>query len=460
MIPIETPANFSASPYPAPSVEGRGCGGGEAYPRSLILTTEQRRRRGDEPKVFYGWILVALAFLLQFVAGGTLFQSFPVFLLPFSEEFGIGRAEAALPPVAMMLSGMVSSPLIGLALSRFPIRNVMLMGALGMALGFFALSRSTEYWQVLVIYALIGPAAMGALGTLACSSLIVNWFEQKRAMAVGVAMIGLSISGAFMIPAATWGVENWGWRGVFEAFSLAGLALIPLIAWLVVTRPSDMGLTPDGDVLVSSATATAEVDAPTPSSLRSLLASPSLWLIGAACGLAYMGALPVMNHGIAFAIDRGIDPMRAAALLSAISLGAATGKVVFGWLSDHLGEKRAFGVTLCVQFISLFGLWALSTYASLVIAGAFFGLGLGGIAPLQAALLARGFGSHDFSRVMGLIGPLMIPFQVVGPPLAGWIFDTQGSYDLAIWIFMGTTLAGALVISFLHLPQAPRAAEA
>ena len=117
--------------------------------------------------------------------------------------------------VAMMLSGMVSSPLLGLALSRFPIRSGMLTGAVGMALGFFALSRATDYWQVLLIYALVGPAAMGALGTLACSTLIVNWFERNRAMAVGIAMIGLSISGAFMIPVATWGVENWGWRGVF-----------------------------------------------------------------------------------------------------------------------------------------------------------------------------------------------------------------------------------------------------
>jgi MFS family permease len=288
----------------------------------------------------------------------------------------------------------------------------------------------------------------------------VNWFERKRAMAVGVAMIGLSISGAFMIPAASWGVETWGWRAVFEAFALAGLALIPLIAWLVVTRPSDMGLTPDGEVQVSSSTPTAEADSPAPSSLGSLLASPSLWLIGAVCGLAYLGALPVMNHGIAFAIDRGIDPMRAAALLSAISLGAAAGKLVFGWLSDRLGEKLAFGVTLAVQFMSLFGLWALSTYASLVVAGAFFGLGLGGIAPLQAALLARGFGSQDFSRVMGLLGPLMTPFLIIGPPLAGYIFDTRGSYDLAIWIFMGTTLAAAVVLGFLRLPPAPAGVEA
>jgi len=53
-----------------------------------------------------------------------------------------------------------------------------------------------------------------------------------------------------------------------------------------------------------------------------------------------------------------------------------------------------------------------------------------------------------------LIGPLMIPFQIAGPPLAGWIFDTRGSYDLAIWVFMASTLAAGGAISLLRLPQA------
>lgn len=192
--------------------------------------------------------------------------------------------------------------------------------------------------------------------------------------------------------------------------------------------------------------------------MRHLLAAPTLWLIGAACGLSYFGALAVMNHGIAFAIDRGIDPMRAAGMLSAISVGAASGKVAFGWLADRMGEKGAFLVAVAFQFFALLGLGGLSGYGALVVAGGFFGLGLGGIAPLQAALVAQSFPGGNFSRAMGLIGPLMIPFQVAGPPLAGWIFDTQGSYEMAIWIFMASTLASGVIISLLKLADTAGAA--
>ena len=403
--------------------------------------------------MFYGWVIVGLAFVVQFIAVGSMMQCFPVFLLPLSEEFDIGRAQASLPPVAMMLSGIVFFPLIGMAISRYPIRNVMLIGALAMSLGFFALSHATAFWQIVLAYGLSGPLAMGALGAIACNSLIVNWFERRRSLALGIAMIGMSISGAIMIPAAAWGLETWGWRGVYRFFAVIPLGLMPLIAWLVVNRPEDLGLAADGEDPAEVANAATQFASADPTPMRELLATPTLWLIGAACGLSFFGALAVMNHGIALAIDRGIDPMRAAGMLSVISVGAATGKLAFGWLADRLGEKGAFKVALTCQFFALLGLATLSSYAALVAVGGFFGLGLGGIAPLQAALLARSFRGGDFSRALGLIGPLMIPFQVAGPPLAGWIFDRQGSYDLAIWIFMASTLASGFVISFLRLPH-------
>jgi len=265
----------------------------------------------------------------------------------------------------------------------------------------------------------------------------------------------MSISGAVLIPLSTWGLEHWGWRGVYEAFALSGLALMPLIAWFVVTRPSDMGLAQDGDAAPATPDGPA-LAAPIPlRSVRALLFSPILWGVAAACGLGFFGGVAVMNHGMAFAVDRGIAPMRAAGLLSAISVGAALGKLVFGGLSDKVGEKGALGAALAVEFVALIGLWGAEAYTALLGAAGAFGLGMGGISPLQAALLARGFGARDFGRAMGLLGPVTIPFTIGGPPLAGWIFDTQGSYDLALVIFMVTTAIAGVICWRLPLTESP-----
>jgi MFS family permease len=406
-------------------------------------------------KFFYGWVLVGLGFVVQFVVMGTMIQSFPVFLLPLAEEFGTSRAEAALPTVAIMGAGLIFSPMIGMAVTRFPIRNVMLFGATVMIAGFYLLSQATAFWQIVLIYGIAGPTAMSALGAISCNSLMVNWFERKRAMALGIAMMGMSISGAVLIPLSTWGLEHWGWRGVYEAFALSGLALMPPIAWLVVTRPSEMGLAQDGDAIPAIQEGPG-LAAPSPLlSVRALLFSPILWGVAAACGLGFFGGVAVMNHGMAFAVDRGIAPMRAAGLLSAISVGAALGKLVFGGLSDKVGEKGALGAALAVEFVALIGLWGAEAYTTLLGAAGAFGLGMGGISPLQAALLARGFGARDFGRAMGLLGPVTIPFTIGGPPLAGWIFDTQGSYDLALVIFMVTTAIAGVICWRLPLTESP-----
>ena len=75
--------------------------------------------------MFYGWAIVALAFVAQFVVTGAVIQCFPVFLLPLSEEFAIGRAEASFPIVAMLLCGILISPLVGRAVARFSIRSML-----------------------------------------------------------------------------------------------------------------------------------------------------------------------------------------------------------------------------------------------------------------------------------------------------------------------------------------------
>ncbi len=423
--------------------------------------------------MFYGWVIVALAFVAQFVALGAVVHCFPVFLLPIAEEFAIGRAQAALPPAALLVCGIVVGPIVGRLVATHPIRHVMLVGALLQSAGFVALSVTTSFWQFLVIYGVCGSIALTALGTISCNALIVNWFARNRALALGIAMVGMSISGAILIPIASWTVEHFGWRTLCLAFAALSAALTPAILGFVVTRPEELGQRPDGEQPIDPASepdrdgetasepsgraaGSARPEAASghalepPPSTRALLANRSLWLIAAACGCVFFGATGLMNHGIAFAVDRGIDPLGAAVLLSAISIGAACGKLVFGALADRLGERGAFAVALVCNGLALVSFATLSSYGGLVGAAALFGLGIGAVAPLQAALLAREFGSRAFAPVMGLVGPLMIPFQIAGPPLAGHLFDTRGSYDLAIWIFLGGTLASGLMLSLLR----------
>ena len=73
----------------------------------------------------------------------------------------------------------------------------------------------------------------------------------------------------------------------------------------------------------------------------------------------------------------------------------------------------------------------------LVVVGAVFGLGMGGVVPLWGSLIGEHFGRKSFGRVMGLMGPCMLPIQVSGVPFAGLVYDLTGEYTIAYETYLG-----------------------
>ena len=84
---------------------------------------------------------------------------------------------------------------------------------------------------------------------------------------------------------------------------------------------------------------------------------------------------------------------------------------------------------------------------------------MGGVVPLQAAMAGRVFGRLSFGEVMGLMRPVQVPLHVAGIPLAAWIHDTTGSFDLAFQIFLGVYALSCLALAALRIP-APATAPA
>ena len=385
-----------------------------------------------------GWTLVGLVFITQFVVNATGFYAFAVILPPAAEEFAVSRARINMIPFALSLSGMLMAPLIGRAVTRVSIRLLMTLGALFMGLSFLAMSRAESVWQLQLGYALGISFASNTLMGVAASTLLVRWFDDKRALALGVAGVGISLGGLVMTPITAGWVEVYGWRGTFQIFALGAFLLAPLVAWLTVGDPRDRGLRPYGrsetparpDGVASSAPA-AE-----PLSTREALAESALWWIAIASGICFLAVSGVITHAVSLGTDAGYDAVDSAYLLSAAAGAGAIGKLLFGWLAERMGEREAFALATVLHTFGLLGMAeSQDSYPLLLATYALFGLGMGGITPLMAALLARAFGAVHFGPVMGLAGPILIVFQSVGPPLLGYVYDTWGDYGPGLWGF-------------------------
>jgi cyanate permease len=256
-----------------------------------------------------------------------------------------------------------------------------------------------------------------------------------------------------------------GWRDVYLGFGLVILALAPLLAWLIVGRPADRGLQPDGiaesalsagparAVAPASTGASARPTPPLPDGARAALRNTNLWLISFITGVGFMLSSVVVVHLVAMATDAGVDSARASRLLTVMSTVAAFGKIAFGRLADRAGVQAAYAVSIVLEVVALGGILLLPTSLALEGITAVLGLGIGGNLPLSAALIARTFGPAAFGPMMGMKTMLMTPLVATGTPFAGWIFDATGSYRIAFTVFLGLVLLSLGALWRVRPPQ-------
>ncbi|MGQ9425684.1 MFS transporter [Gilvimarinus sp. F26214L] len=402
-----------------------------------------------ESRRFYGWIIVAVAFFVDFIAVGFFFYSYAVFLLPIAEELGGGSRLAANGGLALVhfVAGCLG-PFVGNALDRYPIKRIMTLGACMSAAGFFALSlvqNMVQFYLALLCLTAVGTATMGQLAT---AKLVSNWFIAKRGTALGIATMGVSLSGAIMPFVTTWLIDAFGWRGAFEIFSLLTLVLVvPMVLLYVVNDPEQIGQEPDGRRRLPVPDQ-PRVPPPQPTS-GDILRMPTFWAITLAFGALFTTLGATLTNTIALARDLGFAGYWAAAILPIGALAGVAGKVYFGVLSDRVDIRLAIVLTVATQGTGIAMLIFVEQYWLLALASAIFGFGMGGAVPLHAAAVASFFGRRGFGKMMGLMRATMLPLQLLGMPLAGWAYDATGTYDTAFGFFIGLLVAAGLIAWFM-----------
>ena len=138
---------------------------------------------------------------------------------------------------------------------------------------------------------------------------------------------------------------------------------------------------------------------------------------------------------------------------SAVPLVSIGGRLSFGWLGDRLDKRwlTAAGLALTSLGLLFFGYAAGGDMWLHVPFLIFFSTGWGGGVTLRFALLRQYFGRRRFGTIHGFVVGIMMLGHMAGPPLAGWAFDTWGSYQ-GIW-FAFAGLAAAAVVVMVTTPS-------
>ncbi len=406
---------------------------------------------GASPALFSGWRIVAVAFFSQALAIGFTMGTYTFFVRPLEQDFGVSR-DQAMGGLSLMIVAMgVSLPFIGRALDTRSARAVMLIGALVNAACLLALSLATALWQLAVLCFGLG-VGMAMMGPVASSTVVANWFEEKRGQALGIANMGAPAGPFFVAPLAAFGIESLGWRGTLVVYSVLLLVLaVPAIWLVIVNRPSDVGQLPDGRPTPAGGPgAHAHAGGGPEWTPRGILASGFFWNLAFTIGVVMAGPIVISGHLEPYGHSLGIEPASVSVLLMVMTVGTIAGTFGFGVLADRFDLRRLLWIAIAVQAGCWAGLLTAPSTLELGLLLTAFAVCAGATMPIYGSIIARHFGPTAFGAVMGTAGLVMLPIHALAPLVAGALYEASGDYASMIQAVIATLAVAAVTLAFLR----------
>ena len=421
------------------------------------------------PKLFYGWIVVAIAFVTMAVAitGRTAYSLLlPEIIGEFGWSTGVTSGAFA---VGFIATTFIMAP-TGMLMDRYGPRLVIPLAAVLVAVGFvLATALATPLELYLSLGVLVTTCSVG-MSYIGHSMFLPNWFVRRRGLAIGIAFAGVGIGGVVMLPVLQLVIDDFGWRAACFAMAAAiAVIVIPLNVLFQRRSPADLGLEPDGDARAGSAAAgVAASRSPDPVvdrvwaerrwTLSSAMRTARFWWVCVAFfgGLFVWYALQV--HQTRFLIGAGFSTGEAALALGLVAFCGLIGQIALGGFSDRFGRELAWtlamaGFALAAACFIVLG--RTPSTAALYGAVALQGLLGYGAASIYGAIPAELFAGRRFASIFAMATLGGNFGAAAGAWSLGAIYDRTGSYETGFAVCIVMSMM-SIVAVWLAAPRRVR----
>jgi len=336
-------------------------------------------------------------------------------------------------------------------------RLMLTISIIVISLGCALMATVNTLWQLYVVYGVI-IAVGAAFAWVPVIATVCHWFVKKRGMALGVTKAIIGIGTFIMPPLSQFLIIKLGWR--ISYLILAGLIFVISLPASRFTSldPSEKGLYPDNmKGTVENTGNDKSISNIRGFTIKQALRTKQFWLL---LSLGAIFALPfgIWVHLKAYMIGFGISEMTAATVIGLNGAAYVVGVLVINNLSDRIGRKKPLIISLL--FMGLMMLWLVRArepwefYVFTIIIGFFWG-GFG----LFSVMIADWFGLKFLGSIYGMLDASWGIGAGISPLLAGYIFDTTGSYQPSIIMGAVVIFITAGLALLLKPPDEPASTE-
>ncbi|WP_379127185.1 MFS transporter [Paenibacillus sp. sgz500958] len=391
---------------------------------------EQVVKRG---RIYYGWFVVAIVFLVLLVAAGI--SSIPgVLMLKFEQEFGWSRASiSGAMSIRIFLYGLMG-PFSASLMARFGIRRIMLISMIMLIASLALTPFMTQIWHFLVLWGVLMGLGSGSLANVLGVTVANRWFVKQKGLVVGLLTASAATGQLLFLPLIAKITVVFGWKYAIYTTILVLLILIPVVAIWMRNHPFDKGVAALGESEVMPPKAfTGNLFLEPLRVLGRAMKNGTFWLLAGTfflCGFSTNGLIG--THLIPACGDFNIPLVTAAGFLALMGMFDMVGTTMSGWLSDRFDSRWLLFWYYSLRGLSLIFLpYALSGgYTMMLIFTVFYGLDWIATVPPTVKITSDIFGKEQAGMVFGWV---VVAHQIGASTAAygmGLMREWMGSYSV------------------------------
>jgi OFA family oxalate/formate antiporter-like MFS transporter len=385
-------------------------------------------------KVFYGWWIVYACFFISIYVSASIYYSFTAYFDPLIKEFGWSYTEVSF---ALSLRGLELSflaPVVGFFVDRYGARKICLLGVVTIGVGFILLSLTQSLWLFYATIILIAFGGGGCTGVV-MNQAVSNWFQKRIGLALGIMNAGVGACG-LLIPVVVWLIDACGWRSAVVILGVGTWVICIPLALVIRDAPEKYGLHPDGAAVTpAEALQTGGCDL-VPPRFADAIKDRAFLFVALSEAIRMMAAGAVITHIMPYLNLLQVPRSTAGLITGAMSVVSIPGRFGFGWFADLFDKRYVAAVASGLMSLGMFLLCYVDTGWVMLLFLLLYPIGFGGAVTLRGAILQEYFGRASFGRLIGLVMGCSAVGSIIGPTLAGYLFDTTGSYFYT-WIMLG-----------------------
>ncbi len=377
----------------------------------------------------YAWVVLGTTFLALAVGMGAR-STWGIFVKPLEAEFGVTRvATSAVASVSLLLFAF-SQPIIGWLLDKYGGRLVIGGSLLLIGLGCLASGLATRFWQLFILFGIVGGVGSGGASLTSGSILAIRWFVARRGLAIGLASSGFSAGQVVFYPLITLLLMRYGWR---QSYVIQGAAIcllvVPVVFWLLHNDPADKGLAPYGGAPAAGGAARQAVAPEQPMAMSEAVRSIDFWWLAMGyfvCG--YTSAGLAQTHLIPYWVEHGFHLEQAANAMMLVGAMNVAGTILSGRICDRFGNRVPLSSYYFIRGLAILFLLTVRDGLSVSIFAVIFGLSYIATVPPTSGLTADLFGKASMGRVYGWITCSHQIGGALGAYLSGLLYTRSRSY--------------------------------